>query len=105
MVDVLLYVNGDNFFSHVLHRVKGCRAAREKELKKRRQEALRQAKHSKELEVVCWDEQLMAQNNGALLTTMWELPAIGHFIYLTLNCLNISEVSQYELERILLLPQ
>ncbi|KAF2347131.1 Bromodomain [Trinorchestia longiramus] len=96
---------GDNFFSHVLHRVKGCRAAREKELKKRRQEALRQAKHSKELEVVCWDEQLMAQNNGALLTTMWELPAIGHFIYLTLNCLNISEVSQYELERILLLPQ
>lgn len=36
---------------------------------------------------------------------MWELPLIGHFFYLCQTTLNMPEVSQYELERILVMPQ
>lgn len=35
----------------------------------------------------------------------FQLPQIGHFIFLTLKTLNIYEVPQYELERMLLMPR
>ena len=98
-------VNGDNFFSRLLHRVKGCRAARDKDLKRRRMEAVKQAKLDKELEVVRWDDELLTNPLCSHMHAMWELPSVGHFIFLTLSCLNIPEIAQYELERILLLPE
>ncbi|KAK3855736.1 hypothetical protein Pcinc_037881 [Petrolisthes cinctipes] len=98
-------VNGDNFFSYVLHRVRGCRVQREKELKKRRMEAMRQAKRDREQEVIEWEKNLLKEPIGSQMRGMWELPQIGHFIFLTLKTLNIYEVPQYELERTLLMPR
>lgn len=98
-------VNGDNFFSYVLYRVRGCRHNRDKEMKRRRMEALRQAKKDREQEVIVWEEKLLEEPVHTQLRAMWELPQIGHFIFLTLKTLNIYEVPQYELERMLLMPQ
>ncbi|XP_068200989.1 uncharacterized bromodomain-containing protein 10-like isoform X2 [Palaemon carinicauda] len=98
-------VNGDNFFSYVLYRVRGCRHNRDKEMKKRRMEALRQAKKDREQEVVVWEEKLLEEPVHTHMRAMWELPQIGHFIFLTLKTLNIYEVPQFELERMLLMPQ
>ncbi|KAG7177152.1 hypothetical protein Hamer_G000396, partial [Homarus americanus] len=98
-------VNGDNFFSYVLYRVRGCRVQREKDLKKRRMEAMRQAKRDREQEVVEWEKDLMKEPIYTHMRAMWELPQIGHFIVLTLKTLNIYEVPQYELERMLLMPR
>lgn len=53
---------------------------------------------------------LMRVKNSSFLEThisplCFQLPQIGHFIYLTLKTLNIYEVPQYELERMLLMPR
>ncbi|KAK7066542.1 hypothetical protein SK128_019295, partial [Halocaridina rubra] len=98
-------VNGDNFFSYVLYRVRGCRLNRDKEIKRRRMEAMRQAKRDREQEVIHWEEDLLKEPIHTHMKAMWELPQIGHFIFLTLKTLNIYEVPQYELERMLLMPQ
>lgn len=98
-------VNGDNFFSYVMYRVRGCRVQRDKELKKRKMEAMRQAKRDREQEVIDWEKMLMKEPHETHMRAMWELPQIGHFIFLTLKTLNIYEVPQYELERMLLMPR
>lgn len=41
----------------------------------------------------------------SLMFSIFQLPQIGHFIFLTLKTLNIYEVPQYELERMLLMPR
>ncbi|XP_068278743.1 uncharacterized bromodomain-containing protein 10 isoform X2 [Nyctibius grandis] len=39
------------------------------------------------------------------METMWEIPAIGHFLCLAQQILNLPEIVFYELERCLLMPQ
>merc|ERR1719259_704858 len=75
-------INGSNFFSHILYRVRGCRAARERESKKRRSEAGKQARLDKEMEVVRWDENMLSEKENSGIKHMWELPSIGLFLCL-----------------------
>ncbi|XP_011164617.2 uncharacterized protein LOC105199299 isoform X1 [Solenopsis invicta] len=39
------------------------------------------------------------------IETMWEIPQIFHFLYLTKESLNIPQLSLYEMERMLLIPR
>ncbi|XP_012054848.1 PREDICTED: putative uncharacterized protein DDB_G0286901 [Atta cephalotes] len=39
------------------------------------------------------------------METMWEIPQIFHFLYLTKESLNIPQLSLYEMERMLLIPR
>lgn len=48
--------------------------------------------------------KLFRISNQILIFSL-QLPQIGHFIHLCANILNIGDVSQYEVERMLLLPQ
>lgn len=64
---------GDNFFSYVMYRVRGCRVQREKELKRRRMEAMRQAKRDRELEVIEWEKDLMREPVHSHMRAMWEV--------------------------------
>ncbi|KAM8793377.1 LOW QUALITY PROTEIN: putative bromodomain-containing protein 10 [Eudromia elegans] len=62
-------------------------------------------------EAVCWKEMeewektLLAQAAPTRMETMWEIPAIGHFLCLAQQILNLPEIVFYELERCLLMPQ
>ncbi|CAL4062753.1 unnamed protein product, partial [Meganyctiphanes norvegica] len=95
---------GDNYFSHVMYRVRAFRLNREKELKLKRLNAMRDARRAKDREAYTWEDKLLIEPNLTHMKAMWEIPQIGHFIYLTLKTLNIYEVPQYELERALLMP-
>lgn len=64
---------GDNFFSYVMYRVRGCRVQRDKELKKRKMEAVKQAKHDREQEIIEWEKNLMKEPNMTQMKAMWEV--------------------------------
>ena len=65
-----------------MYRVRGCRVQRDKELKKRKMEAMRQAKRDREQEVIEWEKMLMKQQNGSQMRAMWEVcPCyLGHWV-------------------------
>lgn len=65
--------SGDNFFSYVMYRVRGCRVQRDKELKKRKMEAMRQAKRDREQEVIDWEKMLMKEPHETHMRAMWEV--------------------------------
>nr|XP_006812329.1 PREDICTED: uncharacterized protein KIAA2026-like [Saccoglossus kowalevskii] len=56
-------------------------------------------------EVIDWEVNLLAEPVGSQLRAMWEIPQIGHFLYICQSSLNIGEVVFYELERGFLMPR
>lgn len=56
-------------------------------------------------EVEDWEQSLLSQASAHPVETLWELPAIGHFLCLAQTALNLPEIIFFELERCLLMPR
>lgn len=56
-------------------------------------------------EVEDWEQSLLSQALAHPVETLWELPAIGHFLCLAQTALNLPEIVFFELERCLLMPR
>lgn len=54
--------------------------------------------------VLDWENQLI-QEHSVIMKAMWELPQIGHFLFLAQKTLNIPELHMYALERVFLMPR
>ncbi|XP_067654927.1 uncharacterized bromodomain-containing protein 10-like [Haliotis asinina] len=52
-----------------------------------------------------WEDQLMQEPLRSQMKAMWEIPAIGHFLFLCQEPLNLEEVAHYELECSFLMPR
>ncbi|KAG1650418.1 hypothetical protein GQR58_028055 [Nymphon striatum] len=91
--------------SQLLERVKHEKALRDKEIKRKQMEEKKAEKEAAYQKALDWENTLLNEANILEMKAMWELPQIGHFLYLTQAALNIPEVSQFELERILLMPR
>nr|XP_057920506.1 uncharacterized protein KIAA2026 isoform X2 [Doryrhamphus excisus] len=52
-----------------------------------------------------WEQTLLSQASPHTVDTLWELPAIGHFLCLAQTALNLPEIVFFELERCLLMPR
>nr|XP_009667572.1 PREDICTED: uncharacterized protein KIAA2026 homolog [Struthio camelus australis] len=78
---------------------------RAKEEKRLREQERKEAEEACQKEVEEWEKALLAQAAPTRMETMWEIPAIGHFLCLAQQILNLPEIVFYELERCLLMPQ
>lgn len=56
-------------------------------------------------EVEDWEQSLLSKAFPHPVETLWELPAIGHFLCLAQTALNLPEIIFFELERCLLMPR
>lgn len=65
----------------------------------------KEAEEASQKELEEWDKNFMALAAPSCMETMWEIPAIGHFLCLAQQILNLPEIVFYELERCLLMPQ
>lgn len=72
---------------------------RQRELEKKEAEEM----SAKEVEE--WEQTLLSQASPHTVDTVWELPAIGHFLCLAQTALNLPEIIFFELERCLLMPR
>ncbi|XP_020666037.3 putative bromodomain-containing protein 10 isoform X1 [Pogona vitticeps] len=86
----------------VLRQEEQLRAKEEKRLREQERKESEEASH-KEIEE--WERALLSQAAPTRMENMWEIPAIGHFLCLAQNILNLPEIVFYELERCLLMPQ
>uniref|UniRef100_A0A8C7KHE0 Bromodomain containing 10 n=1 Tax=Oncorhynchus kisutch TaxID=8019 RepID=A0A8C7KHE0_ONCKI len=73
--------------------------SRQRELEKKESEE----NSAKEVEE--WERSLLSQVAQNPVKTLWELPAIGHFLCLAQAALNLPEIVFFELERCLLMPR
>uniref|UniRef100_A0A8C5TFD3 KIAA2026 n=1 Tax=Malurus cyaneus samueli TaxID=2593467 RepID=A0A8C5TFD3_9PASS len=78
---------------------------RAKEEKRQRDQERKEAEEASQKEIEEWEKTLLAQAAPTRMETMWEIPAIGHFLCLAQQILNLPEIVFYELERCLLMPQ
>ncbi|KAM3874269.1 putative bromodomain-containing protein 10 [Diretmus argenteus] len=78
---------------------------RVKEEKRQRELEKKEAEEMSAKEVEEWEQSLLSQASPHLVETMWELPAIGHFLCLAQTALNLPEIIFFELERCLLMPR
>ncbi|KAM6034157.1 putative bromodomain-containing protein 10 isoform 2-T2 [Chlamydotis macqueenii] len=78
---------------------------RAKEEKRQREQERKEAEETSQKEIEEWEKSLLAQAAPTRMETMWEIPAIGHFLCLAQQILNLPEIVFYELERCLLMPQ
>ncbi|XP_066502127.1 uncharacterized bromodomain-containing protein 10 isoform X2 [Hoplias malabaricus] len=76
-----------------------------KEEKRQRELEKKEAEEASAKEVEEWEQNLLALAEPWPISTMWELPAIGHFLCLAQAALNLPEIIFYELERCLLMPR
>ncbi|KAK2513892.1 Kiaa2026 [Columba guinea] len=76
-----------------------------KEEKRLREQERKEAEEASQKEIEEWEKSLLAQAAPTRMETMWEIPAIGHFLCLAQQILNLPEIVFYELERCLLMPQ
>ncbi|XP_075683452.1 putative bromodomain-containing protein 10 isoform X2 [Rhinoderma darwinii] len=65
----------------------------------------KEAEEANQKEMEEWDKSFLALAAPSSMETMWEIPAIGHFLCLAQQILNLPEIVFYELERCLLMPQ
>ncbi|KAK1883511.1 putative protein KIAA2026 [Dissostichus eleginoides] len=56
-------------------------------------------------EVEEWEQNLLSQASPHTVDTLWEIPAIGHFLCLAQSALNLPEIVFFDLERSLLMPR
>ncbi|XP_030049648.1 putative bromodomain-containing protein 10 [Microcaecilia unicolor] len=78
---------------------------RAKEEKRLREQERKEAEEVSQKEIEEWETNLLSQSMPTRMETMWEIPAIGHFLCLAQQILNLPEIVFYELERCLLMPQ
>uniref|UniRef100_A0A8D0L9G4 Bromodomain containing 10 n=1 Tax=Sphenodon punctatus TaxID=8508 RepID=A0A8D0L9G4_SPHPU len=78
---------------------------RAKEEKRLREHERKEAEEASQKEIEEWEKILLAQASPTRMETLWEIPAIGHFLCLAQQILNLPEIVFYELERCLLMPQ
>ncbi|XP_075065412.1 putative bromodomain-containing protein 10 [Mixophyes fleayi] len=86
----------------VLKQAEFLRAKEEKRIKEQER---KEAEEAIQKEMEKWDRSLLALTEPTCMETMWEIPAIGHFLCLAQQILNLPEIVFYELERCLLMPQ
>ncbi|XP_038053395.1 uncharacterized protein LOC119725873 [Patiria miniata] len=51
-----------------------------------------------------WDKQLIGETQWTYMKSIWEIPAIGHFLCLCQSSLELEEISFFELERSFAIP-
>ncbi|XP_011603218.2 uncharacterized protein KIAA2026 isoform X2 [Takifugu rubripes] len=78
---------------------------RAKDEKRQRELERREAEEMSAKEVEDWEQSLLSQALAHPVETLWELPAIGHFLCLAQTALNLPEIIFFELERCLLMPR
>ncbi|RVE65834.1 hypothetical protein OJAV_G00120360 [Oryzias javanicus] len=78
---------------------------RAKEEKRQRELEKKEAGEMSAKEVEEWEQSLLSQAFPQSVDTLWELPAIGHFLCLAQAALNLPEIVFFELERCLLMPR
>ncbi|XP_066566666.1 uncharacterized bromodomain-containing protein 10 [Amia ocellicauda] len=78
---------------------------RAKEERRQREQERKEAEEANAKEVEEWERSLLAQASPRPMETLWELPAIGHFLCLAQQALNLPEIVYFELERCLLMPR
>uniref|UniRef100_A0A8C2YXI8 Bromo domain-containing protein n=1 Tax=Cyclopterus lumpus TaxID=8103 RepID=A0A8C2YXI8_CYCLU len=78
---------------------------RAKEEKRQRELEKKEAEEMSAKEVEEWEQTLLTQASPHTLDTLWELPAIGHFLCLAQTALNLPEIVFFDLERCLLMPR
>ncbi|XP_041666849.1 uncharacterized protein KIAA2026 isoform X2 [Cheilinus undulatus] len=78
---------------------------RVKEEKRQRELEKKEAEEMSAKEVDEWEQTLLSQASLHTVDTLWELPAIGHFLCLAQTALNLPEIVFFELERCLLMPR
>ncbi|XP_051960866.1 uncharacterized protein KIAA2026-like [Xyrauchen texanus] len=78
---------------------------RAKEERRQREQERKEAEEVSVKEVEDWEHSLLSLSEPWTIQTMWELPAIGHFLCLAQTALNLPEIVFYELERCLLMPR
>ncbi|XP_038625445.1 uncharacterized protein KIAA2026 homolog [Tachyglossus aculeatus] len=78
---------------------------RAKEEKRLREQERKEAEEASQREIEEWERKLLAQAAPTSMEHLWEIPAIGHFLCLAQQILNLPEIVFYELERCLLMPQ
>ncbi|XP_070707018.1 uncharacterized bromodomain-containing protein 10 isoform X2 [Pempheris klunzingeri] len=76
-----------------------------KEEKRQRELEKKEAEEMSAKEVEEWEQTLLSQASPHTVGTLWELPAIGHFLCLAQTALNLPEIVFFELERCLLMPR
>uniref|UniRef100_A0A8C6SHR0 Bromo domain-containing protein n=1 Tax=Neogobius melanostomus TaxID=47308 RepID=A0A8C6SHR0_9GOBI len=76
-----------------------------KEEKRRRELEKKEAEEMSAKETDEWEKNLLSQASPHNVETLWELPAIGHFLCLAQTALNLPEIVYFELERCLLMPR
>ncbi|XP_074923469.1 putative bromodomain-containing protein 10 isoform X3 [Chelonoidis abingdonii] len=74
-------------------------------LSRLREQERKEAEEASQKEIEEWEKSLLAEAAPTRMETMWEIPAIGHFLCLAQQILNLPEIVFYELERCLLMPQ
>ncbi|KAI7796255.1 hypothetical protein IRJ41_020464, partial [Triplophysa rosa] len=78
---------------------------RAKDEKRQRELERREAEEVSAKELEDWERSLLSLAEPWSVHSMWELPAIGHFLCLAQTALNLPEIVFYELERCLLMPR
>lgn len=78
---------------------------RAKEEKRQRELEKKEAEEMSAKEMDEWEQSLLSQASPHTVDTLWELPAIGHFLCLAQTALNLPEIVFFELERCLLMPR
>ncbi|XP_034752580.1 uncharacterized protein KIAA2026 isoform X2 [Etheostoma cragini] len=78
---------------------------RVKEEKRQRELEKKEAEEMSAKEVEEWEQTLLSQASPHTVHTLWELPAIGHFLCLAQTALNLPEIVFFDLERCLLMPR
>ncbi|CAL8321721.1 unnamed protein product [Lota lota] len=78
---------------------------RAKDEKRQRELDKKEAEETSAKEVEEWEQSLLSQASPHPVDTLWELPAIGHFLCLAQTALNLPEIVFFELERSLLMPR
>ncbi|XP_042364917.1 uncharacterized protein KIAA2026 [Plectropomus leopardus] len=78
---------------------------RVKEERRQRELEKKEAEEMSAKEVEEWEQTLLSQASPHTVDTLWELPAIGHFLCLAQTALNLPEIVFFDLERCLLMPR
>ncbi|XP_036365905.1 uncharacterized protein KIAA2026-like isoform X3 [Octopus sinensis] len=91
--------------SALLNQLRHEEIAKEKEARKQQIEEKRAAQEAHVQEVNDWEDILLEQPLLSQMKAMWELPQIGHFLFLCQEPLYLAEVPQYELERCFLMTR
>ncbi|XP_057674627.1 uncharacterized protein KIAA2026 isoform X2 [Corythoichthys intestinalis] len=78
---------------------------RAKEEKRQRDLEKKEAEEISAKAIEEWEQTLLLQASPYTVDTLWELPAVGHFLCLAQTVLNLPEIVFFELERCLLMPR